>query len=76
MDTHYSKLKNYGFKIITMQRFGEDICWLITRPRGKKMEKFSIWLLSDNMTINVNMLGSFMKSRIESYVADNLIVTI
>jgi len=42
MDTHYSKLENGIFKISMMQRFGEDICRLNTRPNGKKMEKLSI----------------------------------
>jgi len=42
MDTNYSKLVNDGFKISMMQRFGEDISWLITRLNGKKMKKSSI----------------------------------
>ncbi|GMP27824.1 hypothetical protein CsSME_00003642 [Camellia sinensis var. sinensis] len=55
---------------------GEDISRLIGRSNGEKMNSTTCNMLSNEMAINLNMLGAIMKNIIVSNLNGTLIVTI
>jgi hypothetical protein len=58
------------------ESLGEEICQLMLRRNRKEFHKASKELLSNKMTINFEMLRSFMKNGVSSNMNRTTIVTI
>jgi len=73
---HQSKLGDDGLEVDAMRKFGENVGELFFRTNGKKMQGIDLYLLSDNVAIKLNVLGSFVEARFVSYVPYRLFVPI
>ena len=62
-------------KLLLSKSLGEGVCKLIGRANMKQSNVAGLNMITHNMTINLNMLGSFVEDRIGGDMNGGLIIT-
>ena len=76
MYIHHTELGKKSFKRCAVERFGEDVSWLLRGTNWKQMEEFFLELFTYNMTVQIYVLCALMEGWIVGDLSGGLAIAV